>query len=221
MFRVFAKVALIVLSLTPVARAGLVLNVIPSSGSYVEGSTGTADVLIYSNSSDQLDSFLVTLNVGGGSGVTFASPQPEAFLSDAAYVFNGRSANIAFSSPATVVSNAGSTVTLGDVSYDFVSPPNANPRTIPGSANPLLLGRFEFLAGAPGNYNLTIDPSSSFSDVGFNTFSFSSTGGSFIVTAVPEPSSLALVTICTASAFWMRRRKQLRASKASLADGTI
>lgn len=192
--------AVVLLTQFQVCRAALVITLNPSSSTYFVGDVGTIDVMVHSNNApnDLLDSYLFSLNVTGGAGVTFVAPQSEAYLTDPNYVFSGRSANIAFSLPATSLSNAGTTLTAADVSYDF-TPATLGaplPRVIPNAAAPLLLGRFAFSAGAVGNYSISFDPSSSFSDVNFNTFSYPNpAAASFSVTAVPEPSSLALLAV--------------------------
>lgn len=62
----------------PMAMSALTINLTPSSGSYTAGETGFLSVFVHSNNvpNDQLDSFLITLNITGGAGVTFINPQP-------------------------------------------------------------------------------------------------------------------------------------------------
>jgi len=64
---------------------------------------------------------------------------------------------------------------------------------LPGIGSPSLLARLEFNTIGAGVFNVDIDPASTFSDAAFRDFAFTSTGGSFNVTAVPEPSSLDFV----------------------------
>lgn len=206
--------AVVLLTQFQVCRAALVITLTPSSGTYFVGDVGTIDVMVHSNNApnDLLDSYLFSLNVTGGAGVTFVAPQSEAYLTDPNYVFSGRSANIALGLPATSLSNAGATLTAADVSYDPVTV--SNPKVIPTSATPLLLGRFAFTAGSIGDYSIAFDPSSSFSDVNFNTFSYPTpTPASFSVTAVPEPSSLALLAVTVSAVLgvraWRRRSSSM------------
>jgi hypothetical protein len=210
--------AVVLLTQFQVCRAALVITLTPSSGTYFVGDVGTIDVMVHSNNApnDLLDSYLFSLNVTGGAGVTFVAPQSEAYLTDPNYVFSGRSANIAFGLPATSLSNAGATLTAADVSYDFTPATLGNPlpRVIPSAATPLLLGRFAFTAGLIGDYSIAFDPSSSFSDVNFNTFSYPTpTPASFSVTAVPEPSSLALLAVTVSAVLgvraWRRRSSSM------------
>lgn len=196
------------------AQADLVLSVTPSAVTYNAGDTGFLDVMIYSDAADALDSFLFGLNITGGAGAVFSAVQTEAFLTDPNYVFFNRSANVNQALPATSVGGGGSTISVADVSYDTGSlplPGDPLPIVLPGIGAPLLLARVEFDAVSAGVYNVAIDGGSTFSDVGFNNFAFTSTGGSFTVNAaaVPEPASimLACVTGLAAGAVRYRRRR--------------
>lgn len=196
------------------AQADLVLSVTPSAATYNAGDTGFLDVMIYSDAADALDSFLFGLNITGGAGAVFSAVQTEAFLTDPNYVFFNRSANVNQALPATSVGGGGSTISVADVSYDTGSlplPGDPLPIVLPGIGAPLLLARVEFDAVSAGVYNVAIDGGSTFSDVGFNNFAFTSTGGSFTVNAaaVPEPASimLACVTGLAAGAVRYRRRR--------------
>lgn len=204
--------AALLLTSCQAARAALVLTVTASSSVYDVGDVGTVDVLVHSTNApnDQLDSFLFDLNVTGGSGVTFVTPQPETYLTDPNYVFANRSANVALGLPATAPANAGTTLTAADVSYDLTPATLSEPlpRAIPDSTSPLLLGRFAFNVGGSGNYTISIDPSSSFSNVAFDTFDYTSNTANFTVTVVPEPSSMALVLISGGAVAYRRWRKR-------------
>jgi hypothetical protein len=187
-------------------RAAIVLTVVPSSASFVEGDSGFIDVMISSTSSDALDGYLFDLNITGGSGAVFGV-QLDAFLTDSNYVFFGRSANVADSLAASTISGGGSVATLADNSYDFASPPNALPFTLPGSGSPSLLARLQFNAVSIGSFTVDINAAtSSFSDANFDPFAFTSTGGTFNVTAVPEPGSMILVGLIGFGGVMYRRR---------------
>ena len=210
------SITLLVLTLfgTRTTQADLVLSVTPSAATYNAGDSGFLDVMIYSDAADALDSFLFGLNITGGAGAVFSAVQTEAFLTDPTYVFFNRSANVNQALPATNVGGGGSTISVADVSYDTGSlplPGDPLPLVLPGIGAPLLLARVEFDAVSAGVFNVDIDPGSTFSDVGFNNFNFTSTGGSFTVNAaaVPEPASimLACVTGLAAGAMRYRRRK--------------
>ena len=191
-------------------RADIILTVVPSSGSFVEGSSGSIDVMISSNSSVALDAYLFDLNITGGSGAVFGL-QSDAFLTNSNYVFFGRSANVANSLAASTISGGGSIAALADNSYDFASlplPGDSLPFALSGA--PRLLARLEFNAIGAGAFNVNIDPASTFQDAAFNDFAFTSTGGSFSVTAVPEPSSMALVGLIGAGSYVYRRRTAKR-----------
>lgn len=204
------------------AHADIALSITPSAASYNIGDSGFLDVMISSNSSDALDSFLFGLNITGGPGAVFSAVQSEAFLTNPNYVFFNRSANVNLPLPATTVSGGGSTIDVGDVSYDTVSlpfPGDPLPFILPGAGLPALLARIEFDAVSAGVFNVGFDPASSFSDEFFNNFTFTSTGANFTVNAaaVPEPASimLACVTGLAAGAMRFRRRRKV-ASNAEL-----
>ena len=214
-------IALLVLtwSRARTAQADLVLSVTPSAATYNAGDTGFLDVMIYSDAADALDSFLFGLNITGGAGAVFSAVQTEAFLTDPNYVFFNRSANVNVPLPATTV--GGSTISVADVSYDTGSlplPGDPLPLVLPGIGAPLLLARVEFDAVSAGVFNVDIDGGSTFSDVGFSNFDFTSTGGSFTVNsaAVPEPASIMLACVTGLAAGAMRyRRRRMKANAAT------
>jgi len=195
-------------------RADIVLTVVPSSASFVEGDSGFIDVMISSNSSDALDGYLFNLNITGGSGAVFGA-QSEAFLTNSNYVFFGRSANVANSLAASLIGGGGSVVTVGDNSYDFAIPTLGDPLpfNLPGIGSPSLLARLQFNAVSAGSFTVGIDPSSSFSGPPptFDAFTFSSTSANFSITAVPEPSSMALVGLIGVGVYLYRRKTAKRA----------
>ena len=217
----FFSIALLVLTWSGArtAQADLVLSVTPSAATYNAGDTGFLDVMIYSDAADALDSFLFGLNITGGAGAVFSAVQTEAFLTDPNYVFFNRSANVNVPLPATTV--GGSTISVADVSYDTGSlplPGDPLPLVLPGIGSPLLLARVEFDAVSAGVFNFDIDGGSTFSDVGFSNFDFTSTGGSFTVNsaAVPEPASIMLACVTGLAAGAMRyRRRRMKANAAT------
>jgi len=187
-------------------RADIILTVVPSSAIFEVGNSGFIDVMISSTSSDALDGYLFDLNITGGSGAVFGV-QSDAFLANSNYVFFGRSANFANSLAASTISGGGSDAKVGDASYDFASlpPGDSLPFTLSGSSR--LLARLEFNAIGAGVFNVNIDSATStFSDAAFNNFAFTSTGGSFNITAVPEPSSMVLVGLIGFGSLMYRRK---------------
>jgi len=199
-------VAATLFSSSSTLHAAIVLTVTPSSSTFVEGDSGFIDVMISSTSSDSLDGYLFDLNITGGSGAVFGV-QSDAFLTNSNYVFFGRSANVANSFAASMISGGGSIATLADNSYDFLSPPDSLPFTL--SSSPSLLARLQFNAVSAGVFTVGINAAtSSFSDANFDPFTFTSTGGSFEVTAVPEPSSLVLAGIAGVGAVMAKRRRR-------------
>lgn len=194
------------------ANAGLILSVEPSASDFLVGQTGSLNVFVYSDAADEVDSFLFDLNITGGTGVAFTDPQSESYLTDSDYVFFDRSLSEQFSLPTTMVSNNGATLTMTDVSSNPTTG-LAFPKLIPDSTNPLLLGSFTFDANAIGSYTVALAPSSSFSDSNFNLIPYSVAGGSFNVSAVPEPSSLVLLGLGAAGFGLMRRRRNQQPSE--------
>ena len=194
-----------------VADADIIVSVTPSAASYNVGDNGFLDVMISSNSSDALDSFFFGLNISGGPGVVFAGSQTEAFLTDPDYVFLNRSANVNQLLLATSTGSGGSTISVGDVSYDTTSMPPGDslPFVLPGVGFPALIARIEFNTISAGAFSVDVDPSSSFSDFALNEFDFTSTGASFNVSsvAVPEPGTLTLLCVSGVIAGVMKRRR--------------
>lgn len=191
-------------------QAAVVLTVVPSASSFNVGDTGFVDVLIHSDSGDALDSYLASATITGGPGALFAAPGAvsEPYLSDSSYVFFNRSANVA--NNLNAITAGGATAVFGDVSYDFGSAPPGDPLplVLPGAGAPRLLARLAFNAVSEGSFTVNIDPTSSFigAPPTFDDFAFSSTPGSFSITAVPEPSSMALVGLIGAGSYLYRRR---------------
>ena len=198
------------------AEADLVISVEPTSDAYLVGDVGRADVFIHSNNSpnDELDSFFFDLRVEGGSGVAFETPPSRDFMTKSDYVFFDRSLNVAGDFSA-LVSDSGATLSFSDVSNDTTTE-DALPKMIPDSSSPLLLGSFSFLANSPGDFTIGLG-SSSFGDADFETIGYTSTGGSFRVTAVPEPGSFAVLALAAAGVCFLRKRRSRSNSAANAA----
>lgn len=199
------------------AQATIVLTVQPSSASYMVGDVGFIDVMVHSTSSDALDSFAAQVSIAGGLGAQFASPgmAPEAYLSDLDYVFFQRSANFELGVPAIASTSLdGLSTSFADFTFDTGSAPPGDPLpvTLPDSTTPLLLARLQFTAVGAGNFTVDVDPSptSSFFDGAATEFDFTSTPGAFSITAVPEPSSIALVGLVGVGGYFYRRRSAKR-----------
>ena len=197
-------------------NADLALSMTPNAASYNIGDSGFIDVLISSNSADALDSYLYGLNITGGNGIVFSDPQSESFLSDGNYVFSGRSSNVNNALPASLVGGGGSTIAVADVSYDPASlpfPGDPLPFVLPGAGLPALLARIEFEAVSAGIFNVDFDPGSSFSDVNFANFNFTSSGANITVNAaaVPEPATITLVCVTGLVGGVMRYRRRRKA----------
>lgn len=204
------------------SSAAIMLSFATSSPSpLVAGSSGTLDVLIHSNASDVLDSFLVEftltpLGLSPAGGVTFSPPamQQDAQLTDLTYVFHGNS--LSFETSQSVGTVIGDDTYIGyDATFDFI------PVTLSGTDQ--LLFRLNLEGVAAGSYSIEVlsaeflrdqllaDPM----DPGYpdNLVPFTSTSGTITVasaTAVPEPSSAALLGVAIAIGLIHRERKSRR-----------
>ncbi|TWT66444.1 PEP-CTERM sorting domain-containing protein [Allorhodopirellula solitaria] len=181
--------------------------------SYDAGDSGFIDLHIYSNSADELDSYVYGVNITGGPGVAFSDPQSESFLMDGDYVFSGVSSSVINSFPVTFVGGGGSEITVGDNTEDPASAFTPSPVVLPGSGAPSLLARLEFDTNSAGTFDFEFDALSTFSDIDFNGIAVSSTGSSITVNAaaVPEPSSILIFSLGCVVAGWSHRRRRRRA----------
>lgn len=195
------------------ANAAIMITATPSAASYEVGDSGVLNLLIYSDSSDELDSYFYGLNITGG-GVVFTDPQSEDFLTNGDYVFSGRSANFLNTWPATLVGGGGSTITVGDNTGNPASPVTPLPIALPGIGSPKMLAQLEFEAISAGLVEFDFDPFSTFFDQSFNDFALTATGTSITVnaSAVPEPASILILSVACVGAGWTHRRRKRTAA---------
>lgn len=196
------------------AIAAIMITATPSAASFEVGDSGVLDVMIYSDSADELDSYFYGVNITGGSGVVFTDPQSEGFLTDGDYVFSGGSFSVNNAWPATVVGAGGSEITVGDNTEDPLSPFTPLPVALPGMGAAKMLAQLEFEAISAGTFEFEFDPLSSFFDENFNNFSFTATGSNITVnaSAVPEPASILIFSIGCVGAGWSHRRRKRMAA---------
>jgi hypothetical protein len=206
--------------LTTQADAGLVISFGPGNGlaggpvSLVEGQAGKLNVLLRRDNdanTPALESFTVRLNltpVGDSlaNGLLFADPQQQSQLSSTNYVFDGNSfvANSNGGLSIGNVQNNGSQYTGTDLVLNTaVALPQTN----------RVLFTLDLTPVSKGNYQISVNTTpnaTSFIDSDFNPIPFSHSSGTITVTAVPEPSSIALlIASIGAAALPALRRKSL------------
>lgn len=179
------------------------------------GQSATYNLFGSSDSNDVVDGFGIVLNIAGGPGLGLSATQSDTFLTDTDYVFFGRSGSVAMGLSATAP--VGDSLSIADFSDDQSATPN------PGASDPFtfgneprLIARFSVDAVAPGNFSLSLDPTTSFNDPDFNPISFNATP--LHVTAVPEPS-VAFVTVMATGCIGLRRWRTKR--RTNRVDQTI
>lgn len=196
------------------AFATLVLSFSPSTPNpLVAGGTGTLDVFVRTDSGTQLlDGFQLQLRLtptGGApaGGLVFTDPQLDSQLGLGNYVFAGNS--LVAQSPGQSV---GTVLPGGQVYNGLDGTNNFIPATVTTSG--LLVYRLNLSAVTEGNYDLTVDTAqSSFftdqTDPLSTPILFTSTPITLTVTAVPEPSSIALLSLGLIAAAAKRRRRKI------------
>ncbi len=182
------------------ARAGLVIKLQPASTTVAAGSSNNVfEVNLVNDSSDSLtlSAFNVTLSTPSGAGITFTGGDS---LTGQPYVFAGNSVGFLFVNP-----SGPNTADVSDLADDTM-------QLILGNST-LGLGRIFFsvdAGAAPGPHAVSIEPATSLTGGGpnFDPLPFTSEGAEITVTAVPEPSTLALsaTAIALAGAAWLRGR---------------
>jgi hypothetical protein len=201
-------------------------------GSIVAGGFGTVDVFISSNADialpDNLDSFswhFLISPIGSSTpgGLRFVDPQADAQLAASNYVFDGDSLGQDFGGPLGTVStflNTNDTFIGGDATLTGTG---VDLNNVLGQ---FLLARLNLdasLANVGDQYSLALinDPFTDFLNSSFDPVSLdASSFNAFTVTAVPEPTSLLLVSASGAIAFgiqYRKRRKSLGDQAAELA----
>jgi hypothetical protein len=202
------------------ARADLLVTIDPASPTIAQGGTAQADVYISSDAGDRLSEFNLTFQVSlsAGSGeIYFTQIYDYQYLFDRTnpdYVLIDGGTNYSAASPADplgVIPNppigyAGGTFTGGDFAV-------VAPGYVTVGATPKLLTVLTFDTPALGNnllpipgslFTIALVPDGGTNDANSPTYflddngdplTYTSTSGELRVTAVPEPSSLALVSL--------------------------
>lgn len=195
------------------SSADIIVNI--SSGNIIAGGTGSFDVTVTGAGDDVKGydfEFLLTPLAGATTTLRFVSPQAESFATDSDYLFFGDSDAVVSSSTITTVS----TSSLPSDTLNGVDVTDSGGTVIVGATAKLLatLDVLHFLPGAtdPGttvgqSFSVTL-ADATFLDASNAEILFTSTPGTItIASAVPEPSSLALVVSLGVLACWHRRRR--------------
>ncbi|MCO8120653.1 PEP-CTERM sorting domain-containing protein [Stieleria sp. TO1_6] len=210
--RLLATVAIGFLFTAPAARADFVLTI--GSGTITADGNLTLDVMIEnddpSESLSYFELFLEITPVAATVGTTlqFAALQSEAFLMDTDYVFALTSDAIA-SGGSTVDFNGGNTLTLYDFDEDLNGVPIATSKLLASFDLSHSLGSATAADAAGNQFEVSVNTDDS---VFLNEFleetDWSTNTGSITVgaVAIPEPASVALLTILAGGACLRRRR---------------
>lgn len=202
------------------SKADLAIRSNLSQSDFTVGQSGYLELWVSSTTDNQyLDGFLFGLQVTGGNGIRFTDPLTNGFVNNPGYVLYGRSDNQATGTTGLTVTNGGQSAGYSDFSSDGNIPPGANPVIVAGADSPMLLGRFGFTATEVGGFEFEFTGDQfAFSDDNFSEIAYSVAAiPSVNVTAVPEPSSMALLAISGAGAAWYKRRRKLAAEVAPAA----
>ncbi|KLU06069.1 hypothetical protein RISK_001920 [Rhodopirellula islandica] len=173
----------------PEASAAIVASLVPAETSLAAGTATTIDVFITSNSDDQLDSFSIELAISGGDGLRFSEVQRETHIQDSRYVFANRSGSESFGLSA-VTNDGPSRLAVTDLSVDERG--DAFPRDLEDQN--WLLATIDLTALRPGDFTIDLLDSSSFFDDSVQPISFTPDRVSLTVAAVPEPTTVTLIT---------------------------
>ena len=208
--QLLATVMIAITSAAPNAYADFIISFGPGNGlssgpvSFVEGQAGKINVFIRRDATPtpSLENFTVWVNLEkidglNANGLLFSSAQEQSQLSSPNYVFNSVSAGLIGS-----VANGGLQYRGTDTTTvnNAVSVPQSNRLLFSLDLNPI----------AQGEYRINVSTgNSSFISPAIATIPFTSTAGSISVTAVPEPSSFALLIASIGAATlpaWRRKR---------------
>lgn len=198
-------------------QAGVIISFTTSSPNpIIAGGDGWIDVLIRSSSGPQtLSGYSLELPLTGGTGLTFADPQDNSYVTDPAYVFGDPSLHLSSREPSSSNTSAGFNEGVLFNAVDFFSGEFVEL----SDSSDMLLGRLKLTAdpgAASGNYLISLllgdalISDALFVDQNFDPIEYAAASGTIEVlgtTTVPEPSSLALVVCALGCVGASLRRK--------------
>jgi hypothetical protein len=221
MMRLFYQsliVLLIVVSGSSMASAAIMVSYTGSSIS--AGGTGVLNVWVSSSAApgtpDNLDSFSALFRIApvGGAvadGLQFSDPQGDSQLGDGDYVFNLDSLGEDFGGPlgnVTTLVNTNDTYRAGD---GTVLGTGFNLDDTTGTRLLFRLNLDAMLADLGDQYTVSLieDPFTDFVDSSFASLMIHSDSyNAFTITAVPEPSTGAVLLGGSLAGFWWKRRRR-------------
>lgn len=219
----------LLLATAGVSKAGLIITPSGSTPSpIIAGSSGTIDFFVRADAGTQvLDGFQASISITGGTagGLVFSAVQTDAQLSNTNYVFFGKSLsqNTANGVGFTDFINdpTGQTYVGADSTDDGSGIPlagNPDAVTLNDTDNKLLF-RLNLTGVSAGTYTLTINPNTNITAFYTDQLDPIATtiGGvtlnsgqvQVIVTAVPEPGSIALLGIAASCLAFTRRKRSV------------
>lgn len=208
--------------------AGLIITFSnPTPSPFIAGMPGQLDVMVASNTMDQLNGFvaefLLTPVTGTAGGLVFTSTQSDSQLADPNYIFFGGSQSFNNGLPVGVVPpvDMGTRYVGADFTDDGLG--GSAPVLVPETPLEALLFRLDFSALTAGTYEIRMDEAKSdFFDQNDDLYPAGTvTSTPFTLTvasssaAVPEPSSAVGLAVLAATSMIMYRRRQRSASKNS------
>jgi hypothetical protein len=212
LFRSLVAPVCLLAALTGMAEAELAINV--ASGTVTPGGSLTLDIGLESTTPPQnLSEFelilqITPLTATAGTSLQFVDPQSEAFLDDADYVFAGNSDAVT-AGDSTVGGLTATQVTFFDFTANFADMPVTSGQLLATVDVGHLLGGLPPEDVAGDQFEISVAPSSLFSDAQFNDLAFSSTPGVVTVgpVVIPEPGSVTLLAALSLACFVRRGRR--------------
>ena len=186
------------------SHADILLSVAPvNSGPIVQGSTAVFEVFARSTTGNQPFSlFAFDLIVTTPAGVALTDSRGGHFTSPATNLLGGFGWQFSQTNPAIALfdgQSSGSISSFGDTNTKIGTV------TLATAARPAAGGFPALPAATPGNYLMDFRNVTTLTS-GFQGIPGSGSTTSFTITAVPEPSSMALLCVAGAAAWVYRRR---------------